>query len=186
MNYIKIYTYNYIHTAFVTPLRIAVVRSSEDERCGTLPKPPFKAIAMLFNELTFFSCCKELTLILGLIDAVVLATVADIPDVFFSLFLIEVTAAEVTTETDSPTVEVLIVFRLVLDNDLTNAKEFIAETDVDVAADTDVGILSTLGLATVAFFNVDILGLPEEPCFGEFVPNGDLGLFDAVLCFGLL
>lgn len=38
----------------------------------------------------------------------------------------------------------------------------------------------------MALFKVDMLGLPEEPCLGECVPNGDLGLFEAVLCFGLL
>lgn len=45
-------------------------------------------------------------------------------------------------------------------------------------------------VAAVALFNVDMLGFPEDPCFGECVPKGDLGLLDAVLllllCFGLL
>lgn len=35
----------------------------------------------------------------------------------------------------------------------------------------------------VAFFRVDMLGLPELPCFGESVPNGLFGLEAA--CFGL-
>lgn len=45
-------------------------------------------------------------------------------------------------------------------------------------------------VAAVALFNVDMLGFPEDPCLGECVPKGDLGLLDAVLllllCFGLL
>jgi len=59
--------------------------------------------------------------------------------------------------------------------------------DVAITADED---LSPLGLkmvaAVAALFNVDILGFPEEPCLGECVPNGDFGLLEAVLCFGLL
>lgn len=50
-------------------------------------------------------------------------------------------------------------------------------------------LLSPFGLrlVAVALFSVDMLGLPEDPCFGECVPNGDFGLLEAVFeCFGLL
>uniref|UniRef100_A0A1B0AIG6 Uncharacterized protein n=1 Tax=Glossina pallidipes TaxID=7398 RepID=A0A1B0AIG6_GLOPL len=58
------------------------------------------------------------------------------------------------------------------------------EDELPIAA--AVEHLSPLGLATVAFFKVDILGLPEELCLGECVPNGDFGLFEATgECLGL-
>lgn len=136
--------------------------------------------------MTFF-ICKGLTLVLTV--AVVLVIVVETFKVGFSLiFRMDMgPVATVAPDTADTALLLVTIFGFVEDpNGLTKAIGVIVEADTGVGVGADVGNLSTFGFTTVAFFNVDILGLPEDPCFGEFVPNGDFGLLDALLCFGLL
>lgn len=112
---------------------------------------------------TDFICCIEADTVVGLTPMV------DLTDA-------DVTVLTLAEETEEEPPE--------LANDLTKAAAL--STEDEDTDDEELEDLSPLGLAAVALFNVDILGFPDEPCLGECVPNGDFGLFEAVLCLGLL